>query len=76
MVNTFLHPSLFLSLFFFTAVFIKIGFIFLLFILIDWFYGWRKSLTFKPVNPSVTDQLIDLEYSHINAVNLKTLQVP
>lgn len=48
--------SISLSLsFFFTAVFIKIGFLFLLFILIDWFYGWRKSLTFKPVNPSITE---------------------
>lgn len=57
---SFLHPSLFLSLslplfFFFTALFIKIGFLFLFFILIDWFYGWRKSLAFKPVNPSITE---------------------
>lgn len=29
------------------------------------------SLTLNPVNPSITDQLIDLEYSNINAVNLK-----
>lgn len=57
---SFLHPSLFLSLslplfFFFIADFIKIGLLFLFFILIDWFYRWRKSLVFKPVNPSITE---------------------
>lgn len=79
-LNSFLHLALFsVSLpFFFSAVFIKIGFLFLLFILIDWFYGWRKSLTFKPVNPSVRKiSWFDLIWNirNGNAVEIKVLQV-